>query len=261
MQAIILYNTTLEDIEIEELGVTVPAEDTCDVGYFSQPSLASATTLYSHVENGTITIVQDETDVPMVMWSVTSALELLRIGVTSFQVGLQKAASTGIVEGNFYSAATQPSDTAVGAIGTGYIYGTPVSFMGSNFNRIGVDVTTARAGGSIRLGIYSNNVGKPGSLLLDAGYVPTDTAGNKEIAIAFHSPMDWYWLVATYSHDIETRNIVSGINNAVVSQSSTNSASALGFGGAHSFGALPADFPTPTERAGSIPMVWIRKVA
>lgn len=49
-------------------------------------------------------------------------------------------------------------------------------------DRLGIAVTTAAVGGVARLGVYSATGGRPSSLLLDAGTVGTDTAGNKIIS-------------------------------------------------------------------------------
>jgi hypothetical protein len=52
-------------------------------------------------------------------------------------------------------------------------------------DRLGIEVTSAGSAGSVhRLGIWADNNGVPGTLLLDAGVVATDTIGIKEITIS-----------------------------------------------------------------------------
>lgn len=66
------------------------------------------------------------------------------------------------------------------------------------FDRIGINVTTAGATGSvIRLGIRQvDNDGLPGDLVLDAGTVDATSTGFKEITISQALDPGGYWLVA-----------------------------------------------------------------
>lgn len=51
-------------------------------------------------------------------------------------------------------------------------------------DRIGIEVTTAAATATIRLGLYEDNAGAPGDLIADFGTVSATTTGVKEITIS-----------------------------------------------------------------------------
>jgi hypothetical protein len=66
----------------------------------------------------------------------------------------------------------------------------------TTFDRIAIEVTTAGAGGTVRLGIYSDTDGIPGEVVLDAGTVVTSALGVKEIIIDQELSPGLYWLAA-----------------------------------------------------------------
>ena len=51
-------------------------------------------------------------------------------------------------------------------------------------DRIGIEVTTAAASSTIRLGLYEDNAGVPGDLIADFGTVSTATTGVKELTVS-----------------------------------------------------------------------------
>ena len=64
------------------------------------------------------------------------------------------------------------------------------------FDQIAIDVTTAAAGASMRLGIYNDGTNLyPGTLLLDAGVVSVATTGLKTITINQALTKGIYWVV------------------------------------------------------------------
>jgi len=62
----------------------------------------------------------------------------------------------------------------------------------ATYTRIAIHTTTAGTG-SARLGIYNDNTGVPGSLVLDAGTVARSGTGAKEITISQSLARGWYW--------------------------------------------------------------------
>ncbi len=65
----------------------------------------------------------------------------------------------------------------------------------ATYTGIAIHVTTAAALTEARLGIYNDNTGVPGSLVLDAGTVATTSTGAKEITISQSlSGPAWYWV-------------------------------------------------------------------
>lgn len=76
----------------------------------------------------------------------------------------------------------------------------PLYVWAGTLSRIGLEIVTAQASTSVRLGIYgaSTSTGRPtGAALLDAGTVDASTTGFKEITISHAvSASGWYYLAA-----------------------------------------------------------------
>lgn len=64
---------------------------------------------------------------------------------------------------------------------------------------LNIELTVQSSGNNARLGIYYDNNGKPGNLLLDAGLVSETGTGNKPITISVNLPAGWYWLALASS--------------------------------------------------------------
>ena len=257
MSNIIFYNPNTYDIELDELGVTVPANGTVDATYIRSSVISAATETRGYVANGVLGIVKDDQSNSMVNWSIAEALLIIDHSVNSTQVGLNKATHPGIIPDRFYSALTDQSQATSTTITQNHLYATPVAFMASDFNRIGIEVTAPLANAAIRLGIYDNLNGVPNNLILDAGYVATDTIGKKEIAITFESPLDWYWLCAlpsanTTCYTINSAGLPSNITGSIDSLEGDYANSA--------YGPLPSTFPSLSASFENPPAVWLRKV-
>lgn len=60
--------------------------------------------------------------------------------------------------------------------------------------KIGAEVTSAgEAGSVVRLGIYADDNGRPGALVLDAGTINGTSVGVQEITISTTIGPGWYW--------------------------------------------------------------------
>lgn len=168
----------------------------------------------------------------------------------------------GVVENRFYGpAVTEPlvSDSNV----SNALVAVPLAYpTGISWNRIGVEVTAAAAGGSARLGIYSNDNARPGKLLLDAGFVTIDTVGKKEIVINFQNPADWFWLVVVTSQSCSFLSATGDLDGALLglTDPSASTGTIGGSVGAMPYGVLPQEFPTITEDAQRPPYIWLRRV-
>lgn len=138
--------------------------------------------------------------------------------------------------------------STVAVITTNYLYG--AAFLVSQnetFDRIAVDVTTAEAGKSARLGIYNSSGQGPTTLLLDAGEVDLSTTGVKEIVInQALTPGDYYLAVISNSTTAQLRRFSTGNMWAYLGWTSANYAYACNSVGSNlPYGVLPANFPTP----------------
>jgi hypothetical protein len=259
----IFYNPTGSDVELDDFGVTVPANGIVDANYISAAFLKRSDELAGYISNGVIQILADDdavSDLPnAVVWSTSEALNLISLGVNSTQVGLQKANHPGIVVGQYYSSLQSQASLVANTISGNSLYATPVAFMAQNFNRLGIEVTMAVANGQIRLGIYDNDAGQPGNLLLDAGYIATDTVGKKEITISFQSPLDWYWLAALPSVDVVCQTITAGGFPSSLTGTIDTSTSE-DFANSVTYGSLPSTFPTLNPSWENPPVIWLRQV-
>jgi hypothetical protein len=136
---------------------------------------------------------------------------------------------------------------------------------------IGIEEVTA-AGSALlaRLGIYHDNGGRPGDLLLDAGTVALDTASppvflNKSISQFLHQ--GWYWLALQANGGTGTiRAYASGAHFALMSRTDELGTGNNPLGVIASPGAtlgpryvaagLPGQFPT-TGRPSHVTVPWV----
>jgi len=63
---------------------------------------------------------------------------------------------------------------------------------------MGIDVRTATIGGNARLGIYSDNGGRPGALFVDAGEIATTSVGYRSRALGLDLPRGLWWLAVIF---------------------------------------------------------------
>jgi hypothetical protein len=142
-----------------------------------------------------------------------------------------------------------------------YLFPVKIDYAGS-FTKIGVNSITAVSSDNARLGIYSNNNGVPGTLLLDAGAISLTATGDREITISQSLSPGWYWLamvadqttsVCADDSDLLSRFLppegVGGVAN-----------SPLYYYYAHTYGALPTSHSAFVAQSGSVnvPRVWLR---
>ena len=138
---------------------------------------------------------------------------------------------------------------------------------------LGVLVATAGAGGSlVRLGVYADANGLPGALLLDAGTVSTDLAGEVTATATLPLTRGLYWLVAALQAagtsapalscvaagtGVMAQGQLGGASpRAVMGQSATLGVLAAG---TLSGTALAAAFPTPGfVTSGAVPYVAVQ---
>lgn len=121
----------------------------------------------------------------------------------------------------------------------------------ATFDRIGVHVITAGAGGTlIRLGVYALDVltGDPGALVLDAGTVAGDSTGAKEITIDETLPAGYYLLALKAEGGAPATIQINTPSTSVLGTQTVGGMASIGWDKASvGSGALPDPFPsTPT---------------
>ncbi len=126
---------------------------------------------------------------------------------------------------------------------------------------IAVNCTTLIASGKLRLGIYSDNNGEPGSLILDAGEVNTSATGVKTLTISQQLTAGLYWLVAasnSATHAFRVPAIASTISIFGVASTLPTGVGTHRYA-AFTYGALPSTFPTPSEGTSLVyPAIFVR---
>jgi hypothetical protein len=128
-------------------------------------------------------------------------------------------------------------------------------------DRIAVNVTTLVASGLIRLGIYNNANGEPGTLLLDAGAVDSSTTGVKTITISQQLVGGYlYWLVMLPNNatNVVRAAAVAGMVDVLGSGSTLPTAAVTYLYIAQAYGVLPASFGMPTDGTGTSPLIFVR---
>ena len=142
--------------------------------------------------------------------------------------------------------------TTTGNANVGNLVAYQMYFPTIRIDRIGCRVATAGGAGSLgRLGIYyaSLTACYPGQLLLDAGTVPVDVAGNCEITISQLLTEGFYWLAYLADTVVGAAPVMrqhsSTINPfAPITSANTNFQTGSFFRiGSQSAGSLPSTFP------------------
>lgn len=135
-----------------------------------------------------------------------------------------------------------------------------------SFDRIGVVVTSAGGAGAVlRLGVYANSLGYPGSLVVADSTVLTNTTGAKEMTIShtFDPGLHWIGVVAQVSACSMTgyTSVHSTPWGAFSQSAGTNppNATAANFPYRDSTGgALPSPFSGASGGLSQVPLVGMR---
>lgn len=145
--------------------------------------------------------------------------------------------------GRFYDSRLQSSFTTV-ALVANTLYAQPFYVPRSTtYATIGIEVTTLAVGKSVRLGIYNDNGGVPGSRVVDCGTVSTTTTGAKPITINQVLAAGWYWLAAVSDGTATLRAAVqAGSLPSLGFTSGTDTTFHNGWSVAFTYAALPDPF-------------------
>lgn len=132
----------------------------------------------------------------------------------------------------------------------------------TTLDRICFGTTTVTTGGNARLGIYTDNGGKPGSLVLDAGVIAYTTSSTSyEITISQVLEPGWYWLGLVFTSGSTTLFGYTAYHPTSMSQrmQAVNTTATTVFWELTGVsGALPASAAAATIRANAIPAVYVR---
>jgi hypothetical protein len=153
----------------------------------------------------------------------------------------------------YYVAASVLPSASTAAVSANTAYAQPIFVVGTA-TRVGIEVTTGSAG-TCRLGIYTNNNGVPGTLIVDAGAVDTTSIALVEATI--NLPVrDWVWLVSVFSATPTCRTGTNSFASLLGGSSPSSGGKALF--GASTYGAMPTAAPTMTGMSSVSPAMWLR---
>lgn len=168
--------------------------------------------------------------------------------------------TTGRVSGLYYHG-THCVVGSAGALTLNELYAAP--FQVGNlcrFDRI-VSPSLAVASSLVRLGIYADDRGRPGALILDAGQVSCASAGNNAITIDV-TLKGVVWLAAVGQSVAPSLSRYGyHVNPLVGCVSPYGTGGAIGYSQGSISGALPSTWgSTLTERAAAnvVPIVYLR---
>lgn len=126
------------------------------------------------------------------------------------------------------------------ALAANRLYATPFFVARKmTFDRIAVNVTTGAAG-AMRLGVYNDSAGAPGSLKSDCGTVDTTNVAVVAVTISLQLTKGWYWLAGVCDATPSISKSAGSILKVPLGYNATNAISEI-VGGykAHTYGALP----------------------
>lgn len=127
------------------------------------------------------------------------------------------------------------------------------------FDRIGSYVYTTGAGNA-RLGIYNDDGGYPGSLVLDAGLIDVSSGGRKEIEINQQLSAGLYWIayIGDIGHSFDCSQ--QDQNLEITGIVGRNGKGAMYYV-AQAYGALPATYPLGATQLGVVGAFTLRRSA
>lgn len=165
---------------------------------------------------------------------------------------------TGYKAGNYYGGhGFRQTNTGTGVAQTANtLYARPLILpVSGTFDRISTYVKTASSGHSIRIGIYEmSSGGLPSTLVADLGTVSVATTGLKEITISQALTANKGYFIAWVGDgtpQLAAQSLDATFNLNTIGTSATTSLAAYAYTIAHTYGALPDPYGTPTGDTGA----------
>lgn len=131
-----------------------------------------------------------------ILYSAAGVLKARTSDGTVTTIAPPAVARQSYVSGRWYTAPCQPSTSSRP---NGYLTAIPFAVdRPLTITALGIEVTTVgNAGAVLRLGVYADSGGQPGTLLVDGGTVAADTTGVKTLAITpLALPVGFVYLAA-----------------------------------------------------------------
>lgn len=140
---------------------------------------------------------------------------------------------------------------------TGALYAAPYfSPVAQVFTKIGIAMATSSTG-HCRLGVYADNGGQPGALILDCGQLTYAAAsGLQQLSgLTINVSKGWSWLAYTSDATMGVNcNNSGGFGPYLMGSTSGSAVAAIGgYSGTFVYGALPGTFPAPLTDVSACP--------
>jgi hypothetical protein len=150
-------------------------------------------------------------------------------------------------------------------VAAGRLYAVPIEIpTPTTFTKIGINVTTGATGSPVmaRLGIYKDQKGVPGALVVDAGEVDVTTVAAVEATIS-KTLFGRYWLAVIFESASSLQITLQSSASTLVGEYGAEGP----VGGANvlrptvTYGPPPSTYPTVTSAdfdTANIPRMWLR---
>lgn len=187
--------------------------------------------------------------------------------IASYINGLLPIRHPGYVSGRWYRGLWNA--TANGVVNADQLYAFPIVIPTAvTIQSLGIRCGTGAAGSNVKMGIYSNSNGAPGTLLHQLNSNPSTASSNTNATGGFASNPTLqpgiYWLACIFS-GTPTIVCVGGTEPAMLWMMGVTDGSSLSTGnsgvtgtGATYAGGLPSSFGAATPTTGSVPNVMFR---
>lgn len=172
--------------------------------------------------------------------------------------------SPGIVPQYYYSAYNDKTITTLVVVANRQYY-VPIHLPRAAFwTKLGIYVSSYAALASARLGIYANDNGKVGALVLDAGDISATVNGERELTIDHNLNQGWYWLSVIFDGTPTIYAQSYGTSKRVLGAVIPGGQGILYYYRTQAYTLLTPTAPafgdlTPAASTADVPLIWIRK--
>jgi len=174
------------------------------------------------------------------------------------RTNLQIAANMpGYQSGVWYISPLATSTQGGPAVTANLLYASPIYVSETlTTSALGIYVTTGAASTNVRMGIYNCANGIPTSLVVDAGTGSTSSSAvTREISVSQVLTPGWYFIAAVFDGTPTLRAQAVNRGSTLGISGGLNGVGVTQYTAAHTYGALPATFPTVTADSTSTPLV------
>ncbi len=150
--------------------------------------------------------------------------------------------TSGAISPRYWIPSSIQLTSGAGVVTADRLYAQPLNLPGLTIDRLGIEVTVGAAG-LCRIGLYTNDNGVPGTLIVDGGAIDTSSVAIVEATVSPLILPEWCWIAAVYNAAPTCRSGL-GIQSPIGTSSPGSQPRGLISTGVQSYGALPASAPS-----------------